>query len=156
MARLVWFVAETVDAVQCLVEELHIDLRVQNDDGMDALEKFESEHEFPQVAEYLRTRMPQISTAGSASVCPGPVPNGGQIPASLPPNVSMTIGTSSSDAALGTLDQVPDPEFSRRIEELADSENFHTVEGQRELRDLITDAIRDVEGDGREVRRRVG
>jgi len=51
--------------------------------------------------------------------------------------------------------QEPDPEFKRRIEELASRDNFHTEEGQQELRDLIVDAIRGVGGDERKVRRRV-
>jgi ankyrin repeat protein len=150
------FVAETVDAARCLVEELHIDLRVRNEDGMDAMEKFESEQEFPEVAEYLRIHAADAATAETtgAGAGAGAVPNGVQHPHTLPPNVSISIGTESD--ATDTLDQEPDPGFRRRIDELASRENFHTDEGQRELRELISDAIRDVAVDGRDVRRRVG
>ncbi|OAP60757.1 hypothetical protein AYL99_05759 [Fonsecaea erecta] len=149
------FVAETVEVAKCLVEELHVDLRVQNDEGMDALEKFESEQEFPEVAEYLRT-LPSLldPTAGTASIRPGPVSNGTQRLPSLPPNVSINIGMETEPTS-GTPEQEPDPEFRRRIEELAAKENFHTADGQRELRELITDAVRDVGNEGRDVRRRV-
>ncbi|KIW95211.1 uncharacterized protein Z519_03795 [Cladophialophora bantiana CBS 173.52] len=148
------FVAETVEVAKCLVEELHIDLQVKNDEGMDALEKFESEEEFPEVAEYLRPFTSLDPAVGTAPTRPEPVSNGAQRPPLLPPNVSINIGT-EADVAPGTLDQEPDPEFRRRIEELAAKENFHTAEGQRELRELITDAVRDVGNEGREVRRRV-
>ncbi|KIX94373.1 uncharacterized protein Z520_09759 [Fonsecaea multimorphosa CBS 102226] len=148
------FVAETVEVAKCLVEELHVDIRVQNDEDMTALEKFESEQEFPEVAEYLRSLLSQDPAAGTASIRPGPVPDGAQPPPRLPPNVSINIGT-ETDATPGTLEQEPDPEFRRRIEELAAKENFHTAEGQRELRELITDAVRDVGNEGRDVRRRV-
>ncbi len=60
------FVAETVEVAQCLVHELHIDLRIRNEDGMDALEKFESEQEFPDVADYLRARTSHGSMEGGA------------------------------------------------------------------------------------------
>ncbi len=144
------FVAETVEVAQCLAEELHIDLHVRNEDGIDAVEKFESEQEFPDVADYLRARNSHASTEGAAST--RPLSNGVEHPPALPPNVSINI---SADAdASSALDQEPNPEFRRRIEELASRENFHTAEGQRELRDLITDAVRDV--DSRDVRRRVG
>ncbi|KIW85743.1 hypothetical protein Z517_01135 [Fonsecaea pedrosoi CBS 271.37] len=145
------FVAETVDIAKCLVEELHVDLTVQNDEGMTALEKFESEQEFPEVAEYLHTLPSLDPTATSAHS--GSISNGAARPASLPPNVSINIGT-EDDMSRATLEQEPDPEFRRRIEELAAKENFHTAEGQRELRELITDAVRDVGNESREVRRR--
>ncbi|KAJ9607966.1 hypothetical protein H2200_008045 [Cladophialophora chaetospira] len=146
------FVAETVEVAQCLAEELHVDLQVRNEDGMNAFEKFESEQEFPDVVDYLNTHNSQAS--GEGSVGPRSLLNGTQPPPPLPPNVSINV---DSDADVsGTLDQEPDPEFRRRIEELASREDFHTAEGQRELRDLITDAVRDVGADNRDVRRRVG
>ncbi|OCT51858.1 ankyrin repeat containing protein [Cladophialophora carrionii] len=148
------FVAETVEAVRCLVEELHVDLQVRNEDGMDALEKFESEQEFPEVAEFLRTHAAEASTAQTTRVGAGLAPNGVQHPSTLPPNVSISIGTESDTT--GTGDQEPDPGFRQRIEELASREDFHTEEGQRDLRELISDAVRDVGGENRDVRRRVG
>lgn len=133
------FVAETVEVAQCLVHELHIDLRIRNEDGMDALEKFESEQEFPEVADYLRARTSDGSMEGGAGA--PTTPNGVHNPPALPPNVSINIGTGPD--ASGALDQEADPEFQRRIEELASGDNFHSAEGQRELRDLITDAVRE-------------
>ena len=149
------FVAETVDVARCLVEELLIDQGIRNDEGMDALETFESEQEFPEVTEYLRGCASHHSAANGIHSDDSSISNGVQDLAPLPPNVSVHIGT-EEDAAPGSLGQEPDPEFRRRIEELASRENFHTAEGQRELRELITDAVRDVGGDGRDVRRRVG
>ncbi|EXJ58842.1 hypothetical protein A1O7_06272 [Cladophialophora yegresii CBS 114405] len=148
------FVAETIEAVRCLLEELHVDLQVRNEDGMDAMEKFESEQEFPEVAEYLRNHAAEAPIAETTSAGAGLAPNGVQQPPALPPNVSISIGTESDTT--GPVDQEPDPGFRQRIEELASREDFHTAEGQRELRELISDAVRDVGGDGRDVRRRVG
>lgn len=149
------FVAEAVDVARCLVEELHIDLTLQNEEGLTALEKIESEEEFPDIAKYLRTKaLLDSNTDTTASAHMAAVPNGSRDLPSLPPNVSINVGTGT--AAPSGVDQEPDPEFRRRIEELAAKENFHTEEGQNELRELITDAMRDVGGEGRDVRRRVG
>lgn len=140
------FVAETIEAAKCLVEELKIDLSAQNEEGMTAQEKFESEGEFPEIAGYL--------LGGNNDQDNGSI--SGQLP-SLPPNVRVNFGAISDQPEDGTSGQEPDPEFRRRIEELAAKENFHTEEGQRELRDLITDAVKDVSQDDRDAqRRRVG
>ncbi|EXJ85046.1 hypothetical protein A1O3_05721 [Capronia epimyces CBS 606.96] len=143
------FVTETVDIAKCLVEDLHIDLEVRNEDGMTALEKFESEEEFPEVAVYLRAQI-----VGSGPNGAGPTSNGVQHPPPLPPNMTVNIDT-ATDPTASDLNQEPDPEFRRRIEELAAGDNFHSEEGQRQLRDLITDALRGVGHSEREVRRRV-
>lgn len=143
------FVAETVEVAKCLVEELNIDRSAKNEEDMTAQEKFESEGDFPEIAAYLQGDS-ETTSNGSA-----PVQNG-QLPI-LPPNVRVNFGA-ISDATDGDANgQEPDPEFRRRIEELAARENFHTEQGQRELRDLITDAVRDVSQDDRNAqRRRVG
>ena len=143
------FVAETVEVARCLVEELHIDTNVRNEEGLTALEKFESEQEFPEVGDYLRS-----ATDGSASSASGPILNGVQHPRALPPNVSINFGTEADTSS--ALHQEPDPDFRRRIEELASRDDFNAAEGQRELRELITDAVRDAGGEHRDVRRRVG
>jgi len=145
------FVAETVEAAKCLVEELHVDVGAQNDDGMTAREKFESEGEFPSVAAYLAQGI-----AASSEIAGLSDSQSGHLPP-LPPNVKLNIGTvtDQTEAELGT--QEPDPEFRRRIEELASQENFHTEEGQRQLRELIADAVRGVSHDEHDSqRRRVG
>ncbi|RVX71770.1 hypothetical protein B0A52_03954 [Exophiala mesophila] len=144
------FVAETAEMVRLLVEELNIDTNIQNDEAQTAAEKFEAEAEFPDVVTYFRTRSaPSSLTNGMNSNSVG----GLQHPPPLPPNVSININTASDPTQ--ELSQEPDPEFRRRIEELAARENFNTEEGQRELRDLITDAVRGVGNDARDVRRRI-
>ncbi|RMD41124.1 hypothetical protein DV735_g3979, partial [Chaetothyriales sp. CBS 134920] len=134
------FVVETVEACKCLVEELGLDPAIKNDEGLTAREKLEQEAEYPEVAEYLRAH--EGTQDGSGATL-----------AQLPANISMTVNTVNTDGA-GVDDQEPDPEFRRRIEELAGRDDFQTEEGQRQLRELITDAIRGANND-RDVRRRV-
>jgi uncharacterized protein len=133
------FVAETLDVVKCLVEELNVDVTLRNDDEVTAAEKFESEDEYPEISAYLRQR-----AGGAATTSNGILPP-------LPPNVNIQVNSTED---VGT-EQEPDPEFRRRIEELAASDNFQSEEGQAELRNLIQDAVRGV-SDDRDVRRRVG
>lgn len=137
------FVAETVDVAKCLVEELGIDITVKNEDEATALEKFESEEEFPEIADYLRSQVGGGVTSGQS---------GAERLPPLPPNVSINVNTQEEQEEVSG--QEPDPEFRRRIEELAAKENFQTEEGQQELRELITDAVRNV-NDDRDVRMRV-
>jgi hypothetical protein len=146
------FVAESVEVAKCLVEELNINVEVENEDGMTAAQKFESEQEFPQIAAYLQAQTNPNSNGTSGN---GAGPYAASCPPPLPPNVTININSASDATAEGLADE-PDPEFRRRIEELAASENFNTEEGQQELRNLITDAIRGVGSDERDVRRRVG
>lgn len=134
------FVAEELDLVKCLVEELAIDTSIRNSDGMTAAEKFESENEYPAIAMYLRQQAGEAATDGNTRMPP------------LPPNISIGVNTADEESAIA--EQQPDPEFRRRIEELASRENFQSEEGQRELRELITDAVRGV-SDERDVRRRI-
>ena len=154
------FVVETVEAAQCLVEELHADASVRNAEGMTAEEKIEGEGEFPTVGAYLReTRIRHPSSTGdvntSASDATEGAANGVHPPPPLPPNVTVNVGTMAEETADG---EEADPEFRRRIEELASRGDFQGEEGQRELRDLITDAVRGVGAGGqeRDVRRRLG
>lgn len=72
-------------------------------------------------------------------------------PPMVPSGISVNIGTMSSDE-VG--EDVVDPEFRRRIEELAAREDFQGEEGQRALRDLITQAVRGEVGEERDVRQR--
>lgn len=137
------FVGETLGVVKCLVEELSIDTALTNDEGVTAVEKFETEDEYPEIAAYLREHTGGAPTAS---------PHGGTRMPPLPPNVRIGVNTADADGVAA--DQQPDPEFRRRIEELAARDNFQSEEGQRELRDLIADAVQGV-GDQRDVRRRV-
>jgi uncharacterized protein len=145
------FVTESVPIARCLIEELRIDVEVRNDEGMTATEKIAEEGDFPEVWAYLQSVSggptngnfaPRDAVRGSST---RPIP--------LPANVTVDIGAIADQPLIGEA-QEPDPEFKRRIEELAAKDNFHGEEGQRELRDLITDAVRDV-GENRDVRRRL-
>ena len=144
------FAVETVETAKILVEELDCDTSLKNDEGLTAEEKIRTEGDFVTVADYLRT----ISTRAASESSPndesdaqrrqeeGPLPP-------LPPNVTVNMGTTTED-------EVPedvDPAFRARIEDLASREDFQGEEGQKQLRDLVTDAVRKVEG--RDVRRRV-
>jgi hypothetical protein len=148
------FVTETVEVARCLVEELHVDLAVRNEEGMTAEEKIASEEEFPAVVEYLQAHAAGAPNTGTVASRNGQTPNGNHHPPPLPPNMTINIGT-MADPTASAVEQEPDPELRRRIEELAARENYHTEEGQRELRELITDALRGVGGEGRGVRRRI-
>jgi len=129
------FVVESIEAAKVLVEELGLDPSLKNDEGYTAREKIEAEEEWPAVAEYLKTRGsgPDIAngtTNGESSEVLDlpPVPEGLQI----------TVGTMDEEVAE---EQQPDPEFRRRIEELAARSDFQTPEGQAELRRLVEEAV---------------
>ena len=154
------FVVETVEAAKCLIEELHINPSITNDEGQTAIERISSEGDFPDVAEYLRlkaaTSTASIATNGTQRAGtddqPDPAPP-------LPPNVKVDFGTMPEAQMNGEEGaQEPDPEFKRRIEELAARDDFYGETGQRDLRELISDAVKGVSSDGsdgRDVRRRV-
>lgn len=141
------FVVETPEAAQCLVDELGANAAHRGSEGLSAREKIEAEGDFPAVAAYLATvEGPQETPAETAAaVMPERIP---------PPPEGMSV-------AVGTMDQtedVPqevDPEFKRRIEELAQREDFNTAAGQAELRRLVEDAVAGQElGEDRSVRSR--
>ncbi|OAX80936.1 hypothetical protein ACJ72_04726 [Emergomyces africanus] len=137
------FVTESVEVARCLTEELGVDKDHKNHIGLKAEESIANEGDFPSLIEYLQ---------GSQAVN-----NPDELlrsATSLPPNMTVNVGSIPDPATNG--DEVVDPEFRRRIEELAASENFHTEEGQRELRQLVTDALKGVnaETQERDVRRR--
>lgn len=129
------FVIETVEAARVLVEELGLDPTIKSDENLTAREGLEAEAELPEVVEYLRsleTGTPAVNgtTNGDASetlVLP-----------SVPEGLQVTMGT--MDEAEGD-DQQPDPEFRRRIEELAARGDFETPAGQAELRRLVEEAV---------------
>ena len=141
------FAVESVEAAQVLCEELRIDQNIRNAEGETAGEKILQEGNFTAIADYLR-----IQTASGTSL-ESALRNGdtGRAPP-LPPNVKMQVGTLEDPEALG---EVADPSLRQRIEELAAREDFQGEDGQRQLRELITDAVRDVSRDEREVRPRL-
>ncbi|KAH7368227.1 ankyrin repeat-containing protein [Plectosphaerella cucumerina] len=122
------FVVETVDAAKCLVEELGADIEVRGSDDVTAREKIDSEGDYPEVAAYLMgvELSRHIAGGGSASDLPA-----------VPEGLAVSVGTMQDEE----LPEAADPEFRRRIEELAGREDFHTPEGQAELRRLVEEAI---------------
>jgi len=148
------FVAETVDCAQLLVEELHADITVRGEEGRSAREAIEQDGDFTDVAVYLRIKeLESTNGVGTASLVNGDsITNGdgSNLPPPLPEGVTVDIGTMPEDEA----GEVVDPEFRRRIEELAQRDDFQGEGGQAALRELITEAIIGSVGEGREVRRR--
>lgn len=137
------FVVETPDAAKLLIE-LGADPLHKGSEGLTAREKIEIEGEFPNVAAYLSTVENDSNVERTATDA---------IPETIPPppeGLKFTIGT------MDQVEDVPtqvDPEFRRRIEELASRDDFHTPEGQADLRRLVEDAMADQGlGDERAVR----
>ena len=130
------FVVETVEAARMLVEELGLDAKLTNSEGQTAREKAEEEDEYPDVIQYLSSLEANGATmtndealaAAAATLDLPPAPEGLQV----------TMGTMDESEASG---QLADPEFRRRIEELAAREDFQTPEGQAELRRLVEEVI---------------
>lgn len=145
------FVVETVEAAQCLVEELKADTSVRNAEGVTAEEKISAEGDWLAVADYLRET--RVRAGGNDEEARET--NGVQPAPSLPPNMTVNVGTMDEGQEAG--ESEVDPEFRRRIEELAARDDFRGEEGQRQLRELVSDAVRSVgsEGQERDVRRRV-
>lgn len=154
------FVVETVDAARILVEELSLDINLRGDEGTTAREKIESEDDFPEVAAYLLGREQAEGQVNGTAAPESPVAVNGQVNgdgAELPPvpqGLEVAFGT-MSEADVGGA--APDPEFRRRIEELAAREDFHTDAGQAALRRLVEEAIAGEDlAEERNVRQREG
>ncbi|KAJ5151917.1 hypothetical protein N7492_010212 [Penicillium capsulatum] len=143
------FVTEQPNVARCLVEELGVDYNKTNDEGYKAHEKMEADEEFPKVLAYLREVVGAPAPAADSSA--GPL----NAPQPIPDNMQVNIGTvSEQEANAGELQA--DPEFRRRIDELAAREDFHSEATQNQLRDLVRDAIAgsSIEGSERDLRRR--
>ena len=141
------FVAETVEAAQLLVEELGADAAICNEEGQTAEEKIRSEGDFVVVADYLELlrKAAEGRSGNASSTTSGPPP--------LPKGVSVHFGTMDEREAGDEVDE----DFKRRIEALASREDFAGAQGQRELRELVEDAVRGVGGDGDQgTKRRAG
>lgn len=160
------FNAESVEVAKALLE-LGVDLHSRNDDGQTAAEKLADPDEQPQVAAFLREAAGEPTAEAAASVTAqtngaadsmaaqaGTV-NGVHAPPPLPSDVQINMGTMQPEEA----GEAPDPEFRRRIEELAARPDFQTEEGQAELRRLVEDVVGGItqgEGQGAGSRRRIG
>lgn len=143
------FVTETVDSAKVLVEELCADLTIRNNEGKTAQEKVVEEGDFPEVAVYLRVKELEARVNGVINEA---ATNSVHRPPSLPEGVSLNIGSMAPEE----VGEVVDPEFRRRIEELASREDFQSEDGQRELRELVTEALRGGVDPERNVRQRTG
>jgi hypothetical protein len=147
------FYAETVEVAQALLE-LGADVTHKNADGQTAEDKIYGDEEFPLVAAFLRQKAAALKgeTALDGAVSEGTAQQLGH-PPPLPAGVKVNIGTMQEPEG-----EAPDPEFRRRIEELAAREDFQSEEGQRELRELVTEAVtglrEDAAQDGRATSRR--
>ncbi|KAI1154027.1 hypothetical protein F4825DRAFT_223618 [Nemania diffusa] len=131
------FVVETVDAARVLVEELSAELTIKGTDGYTACQKIAEENDFPDVAEYLRLKeagRPQELVNGTNGEL---VQDGSAMP---PVPEGLNISVSTINPAEDDENEV-DPEFRRRIEELAQRDDFHSEDGQAALRQLIEDAV---------------
>jgi hypothetical protein len=148
------FAAEQADVARVLVEELGADWRAKNAENKTAEERIAEEEGENEVVLYLRSLRlggPESANGGSSRATietadvhpPPPLPNG----------VKVEVGT-MAEAEMG---DAPDPEIRRRIEELAAREDFQSEEGQRQLRELVTEVVTGMgaEDVGRNVRRRV-
>ncbi|KAK4635884.1 Ankyrin repeat-containing protein [Fulvia fulva] len=133
------FNVEEVKLARELIE-LGTDPSARNDEGQIAAEKLDDEDEQPDVAAYLRSLtvgplvadLSEAATNGAGVHPPPPVPQGMQV----------NVGTMAADEA----GEAPDPEFRRRIEELAAREDFQDEAGQAELRRLVEEAVSGVRG----------
>lgn len=140
------FSVEEVDMAKALID-LGTDMDLPNDDGHTAAEKLADEDEQPAVAAYLREASGQnngaIFAASNSSLANGDS-NDLPPPPPLPAGLQLNVGT----MAAGDVGDEPDPEFRRRIEELAARGDFEGEEGQRELRDLVVEALSGVTNEG--------
>lgn len=146
------FVCETIECARLLVEEFHADATVRAVDGKTAGERIEADGDFPDVAAYLLkigqdNRVSQGNSVSEIAARPNIISQ----TTPLPEGLSIEIGTKAPED-LG--EEVVDPAFKRRIEEFAAQGDLEGEEGQRQLRELITDALRGQIKDYREVRQR--
>lgn len=151
------FAAENVEVARALLE-LGADPGWKNAEGFTAAMKIEGEGDFPLVAQFLQQEAasdssipPTANGASGNNALEGILPH----PPPLPNGLQVNIGTMEEPEDAGA----PDPEFRRRIEELAARDDFQGEEGQRQLRELVTEAVTGIragegEEDERDTRRR--
>ena len=153
------FVVETVEAAQCLLDDVGTNFEVKNAEGLTAEQKIREEGDYVAIADYLR-EVSKKSTHGHSqengtNIARGNVPDSesNEHPPPLPPGVQIHVGTLEEEQNLG---EIADLELRRRIEELSVREDFEGEEAQQELRQLITEAVRGPNQDEkREVRPRI-
>ena len=158
------FNAETKEFAKELVD-LGVQVDIRNHEGQTAAEKLDDEDEQPEVAAYLKeaTRQKPASTRtpngipGTSEAAHADLPTNDtsaavRAPPPLPEGLQVSVGTMQASE----VGDEPDPEFRRRIEELAARENFDGDESQRELRDLVSDAVSGMSQGSSASRRRLG
>ena len=151
------FVVETVEAAQCLIDNVGTDPRIKNAEGLTAEEKIRGEGDFVTVADYLKEvrirgdedsrDKPNAKEDGTANGV-----SGAEHPPRLPPGIQLRVESLEDEQSIG---EVADPALRRRIEELASRDDFQGEEGQKQLRDLIADTLRGMSEEQRNVRPRV-
>ena len=148
------FVVETVEAAHVLIDELGADPKIKSEEGMTAEDKIREEGDFTTIADFLKeSTLRSDSLASQRPRESQPVSDADRPPPPLPPNIKMHMGTLEEEGTLGDTSEA-DPDIRRRIEELSTKEDFQGEDAQKQLRELITDVIRDAGHDGREVRQR--
>lgn len=173
------FYAETEETARCLVEELGADWKTKNNDDGDVQQSAQQNAEdtegkeregWQAVLNYFGSFISspnsndQSEEASTQSEPERPALQGQDMsqgetrrPPPLPPGMTLEMGTINTESNSNDLPP-PDPEFKRRIEELAARDDFQTEAGQRELKGLVEEALgglRDDVGSGNCSRRRI-
>ena len=157
------FVVETIEAARILIEDLGADFMVRNVEGHIAEERLFFDGEHPTIAAFMRksrlqNEPSQINQPGHDATSPSSDLFSPDLhhPPPLPPNVTVNLGTTEEEQSTSAQLEA-DPEFRQRIEELAARDDFQSDQGQKQLRGLVTDALRDMNTDEsqRNVRRRL-
>jgi len=137
------FYAESLDVVRGLIEELGADPKHRNEEGLTAEDKIREEGEGEWVAgvlDYLAIKIHgNVSTANGTTETPSLISRPGMVPE----NVEVEFGTMQE-----LPEQEADPEFRRRIEELASRGDLNDEEMQAELRVLVTDVVSGLHDNG--------
>ena len=148
------FVVETLEAAQALVEKYNIDITIRNVEGQTAQEKIAEEGDYVEAAVYLKKvelerLVGKSSTAANGASITTPSSEV-HAPPPMPDGVKVNLGTMSQDE----VGEVADPEFKRRIDELAARPDFQDEAGQVALKELITQFLNGDVGEQRDVRQR--
>jgi ankyrin repeat protein len=167
-----------LDLLRTLVNELHVNVDLKDEDGETALFVAETVECAKMLVEELHAnitirgdegmtarekiadegdfpevavylRMRELEVEVNGSG-QEPATNGVHPPPPLPEGASVGFGSMAPEDA----GELVDPGFRRRIEELAARDDFRAEDGQQALRELITEAIRGGVGHDRDVRRR--
>ena len=157
------FAVETLEAAQILIEDLEADVMVRNLEGHIAEERLFFDGEHPTIVAFMRksrlhNEPSQIQQHGDDAVLSSdPFSNDIDHPPPLPPNVTVDLRETTEEEQSTSTQLEADAEFRQRIEELAARDDFRSDQGQKQLRGLVTDALRDMSTDesARNVRRRL-